>query len=474
MTKLAPRPRHLHLNAQQRDFALAAVCCALFYVLTGHDDLLETSNHAWLLLDCIRSGRFFQFYTVVMEHNNTFYYVNNAHYNIVCYLLYAVWQLPVYLAAQLAHLSVSEYFLMFWSKAVGTAAFAGCVVLLRRLALGLGLGGEDAHAVSLALLLDPVAFFAVFLMGQYDSLCLVFLLAALLCWQRGQLWRFSLWTGAAMAFKFFPLLLFLPLLVLVEKRPLRCLEYAAATLWLLLPTALLFRGRTGDMDVFNGLMTDRVFAVRFSGGIEVPAFLLLYAVLLLICYFYRPADRRALALWMPWLGLAVYGGLFLFVEWHPQWLLLAVPFMVLTTFQQRQRTPWFYLQALWFFGFWAVCNFRFPGQLEANLLDNGPLGGAIRALTTGGAHNNLSFYLALVPRLSDLAPVIFAAPLAAAILLKCPAGGKSLADRLAGANMPLARGPAPRTAIAANFVLCILLLWAGTAAFVLGKAFGWL
>ena len=63
----------------------------------------------------------------------------------------------------------------------------------------------------------------------------------------------------------------------------------------------------------------------------MPAFLLLYAVLLLICYFYRPADRRALALWMPWLGLAVYGGLFLFVEWHPQWLLLLVPFVLLTT-----------------------------------------------------------------------------------------------------------------------------------------------
>ncbi len=466
------RPPRGRLTPHGRDILLAAVLCAAFYALAGHDDLLETSNHAWILLDCIRTGQFRSFYDVVMAHENALYYVNNAHYNILCYLLYALWELPVYLAVKLGGLALSEYFLMFWSKAVGTAAYAGCAVLLSRLARALAFSEEDAHWAGLYFLLDPVAFLAALLMGQYDSLCLVFLLAGLLCWQKRQLWRFSLWVGLAMAFKFFPLLLFLPLLVLAEKRPLRCAGYAAATLWAVVPTALLFRGRTGDMGVFNNLMVDRIFAAKLPGGVDVPIFLLLYAGLLLACYFYRPADEAARLRWLPWLGLAVFGGLFLFTEWHPQWLLLIVPFAVLTTLQQRQRAVWQYLENLWFFGFWLTANFHFPGQIESNLLRFGLLRGFLAAHTAPGVHNQLAFYLALVPRLADLAPVIFAAPLAAAIVLKCPVGGQSPADRLAGGVTPLAKALSARAMLFGSFALCIVCLWGGTAAYVLLKSFG--
>jgi hypothetical protein len=473
MPDTAVRPVRRRLRAPQRDILYVVVLCAFFYFLSGHDDLLETSNHAWLLLGCIRDGQFFHFYEVVMAHQNALYYVNNAHYNILCYLLYALWQLPVFLAAQIGHFAVSESFLLFWSKAVGTAAFGACAVLLKKLALTLGFSDPDAHLAALYFVLDPFAFFAALIMGQYDSLCLVFVLASLLAWRQKRMWQFSLWTGAAMVFKFFPLLLFLPLLVLVEKRPLRCLAYTAGAFWLALPTALLFRGRTGDMDVFNGLMIDRVFAVKLPGGIlDVPAYLLLYALLLAACYLYRPGGEEALARWMPWLGLAVYGGLFLFVSWHPQWLILAVPFAVLTTFQQRQRMPWLYLEGVWFFGFWAVINKLFPAQLESNLLACGWLGALTRRFVSAGPHNSLDFYLALIPRLYDLAPVIFAAPLAAAILLKCPIGGRSPGDRLAGSSASLARAPSERAVLYGVFFACIVCLWLGTALYVLVKSFG--
>ncbi len=472
LPRTAPRPSLGRISPRRRDILLAAALCAVFYVLAGHDDLLETSNHAWLLLESIRSGKFLQYYEVVMAHENTLYYLNNAHYNILCYLLYALWQLPVYLVVKLGGLALNEYFLMFWSKAVGTAAYAGCAVLLGRLARALAFSEEDAHWASLYFLLDPIAFLAAILMGQYDALCMVFLLAGLLCWRKGQLWRFAFWAGLAMAFKFFPLLLFLPLLVLVEKRPLRCAGYAAATLWAVVPSALLFRGHTGDMGVFNDLMIDRIFAARLPGGVDVPIFLLLYAGLLLACYFYRPADEAAAARWMPWLGLAVFGGLFLFTEWHPQWLLLVVPFAVLTSLCQRQRAVWLYLENLWFFGFWLTANLHFPGQIEANLFRFGIFGRFIAAHTAAGTHNQLAFYLNLIPRLADLAPVIFAAPLAAAILFKCPVGGRSLADRLADGDAPLAKSPSMRVMLFGSFFLCIVCIWGGTALYVTLKAFG--
>lgn len=471
MNLSAISPRSCH----GRDLLFTILLCAAFYCVTGHDDLLETSNHAWLLLDCIKNGQFLDYYNVVMAHQNSLYYLNNAHYNILCYALYAIWQLPVYLVSQLGHIAVSERFLMFWSKAVGVAAFAGCAALLGRIAVRLGHPPEDSHFIPLYFVLDPIAFFAAIVMGQYDSLCLLFLLAAILCWLDGRMLRFSLLAGVALVFKFFPLLLFLPLLVLTEKRPLRCAGYLLASLWLYIPTALLFRGRTGDMSVFNGEVIQRIFAAKLAGGLDdLPIYLILYACLLLGCYLYRPQSRQAAAACMPWLGLAVYGLLFVFVSWHPQWLILLAPFVVLTNFAQRQRAPWLYLNTILFAGYWMCMNFNFPGQLEENLLHWGLLGNLVSPLI-GGAQN-LSFYLALIPYTVELAPVIFAAPLLASLLFKFPLRGGSLGDRLAAADgeRPLAAAPSLRIMLFGTFAVCILGIWLGSTLFVLAQAAHWI
>ena len=442
------------------DLLLTVLLCALFYFITGHDDLLETSNHAWLLLECIEKGQFLDYYNVVMAHQNALYYVNNAHYNILCYLLYGLWQLPLYLIHRLGGIAVGEIFRMFWCKAVGVAAFAASAVLLHKIALELGCSKKDAHFIPLYFVLEPIAFFAVLVMGQYDSLCLVFLLAAVLAWLQGRMWRFALLGGVALVFKFFPLLLILPLLVLAEKRPLRCAAYAAAGFWLYLPTALLFRGRTGDMSVFNDEVIQRIFAAQLPGGIDdLPIYLILYACLLLGCYLYRPADKAAAHRLMPWLGLAVYGLLFVFVGWHPQWLLLLSPFVVLTTFAQKQRAPWLYLNIILFAGFWMSTCYNFPGQLEKNLFYWGALGGVLGTLLEGG--NSFSFFLNLIPYTAQLAAVAFAAPLLASILFKFPLQGTSLGDRLTGSE-PLAKAPSARVMLFGGFAVCILGIWLGS------------
>lgn len=442
---------------RRADIILTVALCAAFYLLTGHDDLLETSNHAWILLDCVRQGCVGDFYNVVMAHDNPLYYVNNAHYNILCYALYALWQLPVYLVSRLGGFAVSETFLMFWSKAVGTAAYGGCAVLMGRIARKLGYDAQDRHFIPLYFTLQPIAFFASLVIGQYDSLCLVFLLAAVLAWLDRRLWRFSLLAGVALVFKFFPLLLFVPLLVVAEKRPLRCAAYAAASLWLYLPTALLYRGRTGDMGVFNDEVIRRVFTAKLAGGLDdLPLFLLLYACLLVGCYLYRPAQPAHADRLMPWLGLAVYGLLFLFVGWHPQWLILLAPFLVLTGFAQTQRAPWVYLDTLLFAGFWLCTCFNFPAQLECNLFRWGILGSVFAPLLP---LNAVSFYLSLVPWLVQLSPVVFAAPLAAAILFRFPLRGVSLGDRLAGSATPLAPAPSPRLLLFGSFLVCIPGIW---------------
>ena len=65
-------------------FSLAAVAAFFF---TSHPDLWETANHSYVFLECLFSGRFFDFYEVVAAHENWYYYINGANYNILIYNL---------------------------------------------------------------------------------------------------------------------------------------------------------------------------------------------------------------------------------------------------------------------------------------------------------------------------------------------------------------------------------------------------
>ncbi len=455
------------ISAKQWDILFVIAACALFFALTAHDDLLETSNHAWLFLECIKNGQPFAFYNVVMAHENTLYYLNNAHYNILCYALFALWQLPVYLFHLLTNTAMNEFFLLFYTKALLTIAFGICSTLMYKLARGQGHAEQDAHHSALLFALHPISFFTCIIMGQYDILCLLLLLLALLFWQKNQLWKFSLCMGVAMLFKFFPIFLLLPLLVLAEKRPLRCIGYGLASLWLILPTTLLFTGRAGDMAVFNEEMIARIFAATIDGGIDpLPIFLVCYAIFLLGCYFYRPRTQAAQIALLPWIGLCVFGLFFVFVLWHPQWLILLVPFLILTLLAQNQRAPWLYLQVVLFAGIFLLMNYNFPGALEANLLHYGWLGTLCAAMQAGA--NNLCFYLLLIPYSVELAPVLFAAPIFAVILFTFPYQGHSLGDRLAGKDSPLAPAPSVRLC-AYGIFLCCIGFWFATALFVVCK-----
>ena len=51
-------------------FALAA---AVSFFFMSHPDLWETANHSYVFLECLFSGRFFNFYEVVAAHENRYY-----------------------------------------------------------------------------------------------------------------------------------------------------------------------------------------------------------------------------------------------------------------------------------------------------------------------------------------------------------------------------------------------------------------
>ncbi|WP_367924066.1 hypothetical protein [uncultured Ruthenibacterium sp.] len=406
------------------ELIVAGILVLFCYLFFNHPDIVETANHSWLFLDHLFSGDLLNFYDNVLAHENTFYYVNGAHYNVILYLLFGLWLLPVYGIYHLFSLDAS-------AKLLACIAALGCAFMTRRLALRLDISEGRTKYMRLAFLVSPLTLAGVFCMGQYDSLCLFFLLWALYFYFEGRLSLFTLLVGVAMVCKFFALLVFLPLLLLREKRLSRLCGYGALSLWLMVPTSLLFSGRDGDMGFFNELMIERLFNDTIPGAhTDVPLFFLMYALVLVFCFFWNTSESSHMRRMAVYICMTVFALLFSFVLWHPQWLVLLVPFAILSVGTAQNRTPWYAMNAICCAGALLLCYQTFPGQLEVGMMDYSFLHQALGLSAALAPHQNLTFYFGLLPYVNQLAPVMFAAPLLAAIIFLYPRATGTLGDQL--------------------------------------------
>ncbi len=417
-------------SPSRAEYIAAGIILILLFFMFNHDDILETANHTWLLLEDIFSGNFFEFYTRTLAHENPLYYVNAAHYNILVYIVFGVWVLPLYTVCKIFALTPAPLLLTLWCKALCCLFAVGCAFITYRLAKKLGISEGGAKWSGLLFLMSPFTLFAAFCMGQYDSLCLFFTLLSLLFYFEKRYTAFSFIMGAAIVCKFFALFLFIPLLLLAHKRILKVLKYSAISLWAYIPTSLLFLNRGGDMGVFNKIIAERLFTSSIDGGsAQIPVFLVLYCLICAASYFYHPVDETALNKGALYVCLCVYSMLFLFVLWHPQWLILLVPFMVLTTMTSSNKMPWWVAETVLFIGFALLSYTIFEGQLEVNMIKSSAFGALISLGSIEGSRT-LSFYFNLIPFSNQLASVLFAAPLVVGIALKIPFSKGIPADAL--------------------------------------------
>ena len=464
---------------QKADNLLFGILMLAAYLLFAHPDILETARHGYILLNSIRDGQFFDFYENTLSRVYGYDYSNAAHYNIVVYLLYAVWELPLYLWEMLTGWAFSDTALALWCKAIGVGFYIGSGFLMQRIAKQLDCDETVVAWMPLAFWLNPISFFTVVIMGQYDSICLFFLLLGLLYFLQGKLWRFSLIMGIGMVCKFFPIFLLLPLVLLAEKRLLRAAAYVVASLWLYIPTALLFHGRTGDASYFNGLMTERLFANNFPGGVaDASYFGIAMALVCVAAWLYCPKTEKERNTAVLYVGLVAFGALFLFVLWHPQWLLLLVPFVLLTTvcLSSGNRV----LQVVDIVlacGFLLLAFLAFPGELEGDLLDFGLLRfwlGTPYSLVAQESRRLVSFYIGLVPYAAKLIPVCFYGALFAEIIFKFPLQGNgTVAERLARSSDKAPQGTM-RLYIWGGFAAGVAAIWLLPTIFAYCKTLGML
>ena len=394
-------------------------------LLFMHVDLMETANHAYVLLDCIFGGRFLDFYNVVTEHANTLYYINGAHYSVLFYLIYALWELPIWLINTLFGLPVNEGVLWLWAKGPAVLSAAGCGLVVEDILNSLE---QDGRGAKWALLLNPVFVFFAVCAGQYDSVGLIFALLAVRALLKDKELLFCLFMGVAVCCKFFALFIAVPVILLRNKKLWQIIKNLLLCMLPWVATTLLFMGRTGNSGNFTATIFLRLFERTFAG---IPLFPLVYVLAVMVCWL---APRRAgaeLLRDVATASIAVYGALLLFIDWHPQWAVLMVPFWVLAAAMGKNKTLYYYLCLAVSAGVMFYSWLHNPGQFELNLCFYGllyPFGLADRLIWS--SYSAVSSFAgrmqSAVPLLRSLVYFGVFAVLAARLPLF---GGVSLADK---------------------------------------------
>ena len=293
--------------------------------------------------DCLFHGKVFRYYSEIKDLALSGHYskawpqslLAGANYSIINYASVGLICLPVYIFDRLFDLSVS--FLVY--EAVVKAAFAVMMVYMSKIVYDicklLKPDETDAKWVSLCFLTSPVFLFASIIISHLDIFSILFLLLGIKYMVKGNHWLELLFFMLAASYKPFILLGIVPILLLKEKRILYLLRDAVAVLFGILLQNVVYHFDPGYVETQKFMSDTYGFIGRFFGvgfaykrncyDSTVSYFVVAFVLICVVAYMIRNVKWEYVFVF-PFMVMAAF---VLFVQWHPNWMVLVVPFLTL-------------------------------------------------------------------------------------------------------------------------------------------------
>lgn len=334
-----PRIRLRNTEVTVWDWLVFAVLAIFCYFTMSHGDILHTGPSSFALL----RGHVLDFY----EYNAQ-YFGGNA-YMISTYLMFALWNIPLAILGLMGPPSMKQsYAMLMWLKALPTTLFVLSGIMVYKICKKIEKqAGVNAKWGTFLFLLTSTAFYSQFMFGQYDVMTVFFMvwgIKVLFDDKKNSLIWFSVLFGFATTFKYHAMLFFFPILLYKEKRlPALIKDVACFGMVIILINLPYLHSTRFTSGVQEFGAVDYFFAANleyYVGGEEWRFYLvpLAWIVICVIAYVRKtekePFDQfRAIAFFanlVVWLAFGV-------VFWHPQWPMIATPFLVFSFFASKRR-----------------------------------------------------------------------------------------------------------------------------------------
>ncbi len=359
------------------EWIILAIILIISFILFLHPDILATSTHGRLLLEQTLEGKFFNFYD---------YTQGTAVYLIFIYIIFAIWSIPVLIIYNIFNINFWEmfdygtmnYYTSMWYKLLPVIFAILTGIILIKIVKEIGLSKSKQKWTLFLFLCSPILIFTQFIFGQYDSICMFFTMLSIYYYIKKDYYKFAGFMSLAIPLKLFPIFIFIPLILLVEKRIFHIIKYFAIGIVGYILCNVLFMGSPAftEAKTFTSNMFDRFFLAgipSFSGIISL--FILIFMGVCLYCYNKKidVNNKYECGSYTIYIGLIIYSSFFMFVLWHPQWVILLVPFLILSLMISENKKSSIILLSVLSAGYILVTLNNFPNNVDESLVNLGLL-----------------------------------------------------------------------------------------------------
>ena len=321
----------------------------LFSVLTvSYRDMMETNYNSALFLDTLFSRDFFRMSEIF----------SNDPYSITFKFVYAIGFFPVWICGKIVGNPnfPESAFAIIWMKFVLVLFLSGIVYEMDCIARELKFDRSKRKEMVFFFLSSLFVFLPVFQVGQYDVICLFFIVCGIRYCIEGKK-CFLIFFAIAAPMKYFAFFVFIPLVLLTTKNILKiCVEYIAGL------SVVVFE------KIFFGIIGPKIYSLLFLsssvssvsgsqdntsagaefvsnqlqfllknkikiGDAEASIFVLAFAVICIIAFSMKvPKHKEPRAIVT--ISFFSYLVFFLFsYSWNSYWIVLIAPFFILLVFE---------------------------------------------------------------------------------------------------------------------------------------------
>lgn len=284
-----------------------------------------------------------------------------ANYPPSIYAVFAAWLYPFKLLGLIKSAADFPLYLVYWLKALTSLVYIATGFVFYRVTQYYHGNKAWGKYAAWLWLTTPLALFSQFIFSQYDIFYVFLTVLGFLFFIKRQVFLASFIFGVAITFKYFPIFVFVPLLVLFEKKLLRL---SVAGCIFLIPVFLiqcLYGNSPAFIEgVIRFSLIPRVFLAALPlGGPSIYYLVILHTVLVGVAYSIKEYTLETAA----YIFLVATILPFLFMFWHPQWLLFITPAIALTTVICKEKEKinkflLFDLLAMFFFTAYIVISFH--------------------------------------------------------------------------------------------------------------------
>ncbi len=393
------------------------------YLSFNHGDIRATATHGMDLLVIGLKGKFFQFYD---------YTESTAVYLIPIYILFAIWSIPVYIIYGIAGIPIwgklnylgFPFPVLMWYKLLPTLFVVGTAIVLYKIGKIIGMSKTKRNWMMLLFASFPILMFSQFCFGQYDSICMFFTMLSIYYYLQKKLYKFSALMSLAITFKLFPIMLFIPLLLYVEKRVFHLIKYCLiGSLGYILSNAFFFKSEGFiQTKTFSTDMVSRFFTANIPTTFGSVSVILVFLIIVCaLAYIKKCNEQNDFEFYQNsiYICFSVYSILFAFILWHPQWLILVSPFIILMAMMSENIKTSIILNIIMAISYFLITISFFATNVDESLLNFGIWPILTNLPNVDGGH--FSHFVHRISVLDNsLFITIFAGALIANLIIKYP------------------------------------------------------